>query len=272
VVCQPRFLHLHPSTPPTSWLPFHLCDFRGRCLVSIPNCKSIANRATATMETLAALGLAGNIVQFIQFTSQLMKDSSELRKSSVGYTAKVLELETLYGHLHELNASIETSLRSASVYISSSGAASFGNLSTLCKEDCVKLLETVSQLRLQKGSNTGWKSFRAALQLHWKKGEIRDLEERLKRTESTITLHTCTMARCDSCCFIPPEPVELIKIVSPTRLRAASSSSYKRRVNCSSALSRESSIKFWCRSDTSKQKSTKSDKETQTLPFRLPMR
>jgi len=145
------------------------------------------------MEALAALSLAGNTVQFIQFASELLKNSSELRKSSIGCTAKILDLDTLYRQLFHINTAIENGQRDASSYLSEPNAASLQTLSSLCKRDCEKLLETLGRLRSHQGSR--WQTFRMALQLHLKKDEIKDMEDRLQKTQSAMTLQICSMAR-----------------------------------------------------------------------------
>ncbi|KAK0645399.1 hypothetical protein B0T16DRAFT_411116 [Cercophora newfieldiana] len=147
------------------------------------------------METLAALGLAGNVVQFVQFASQLMKNASELRKSSTGCTADVLELEALYEQLRDLSANLSSGQGDAAAYLSRPSAAPFRNLLRICREDCDKLLAIVGQLRLpQQSSSKTWKSFRSALLTYWKKDEINELGRRLERIQAAITLQVCTMA------------------------------------------------------------------------------
>ena len=148
------------------------------------------------MEALAALGLAGNIVQFIQFVSQLMKNTSELRRSSTGCTAKVVELETLYESLRDISMKLESGRHDAWAYLSTDEAKSFRTLLTLCKVDCAELLAIVNCLRLpQKASSGRWESFRVALLLHWNKDKIQALEARLQKAQADMTLHIFTVAR-----------------------------------------------------------------------------
>lgn len=150
------------------------------------------------MEALAALGLASNIVQFIQFTSNVIGAAVELRDAPAGSsTTEILTLDALYTQLHHISVALEASHERAAAYLMTDGpaVASFRTLSALCKEDCKRLLETVSQLRVQPSSSGKWKSFRVALKVAWKKSEIKDLEDRLSKTQTTMTLHVCTIAR-----------------------------------------------------------------------------
>lgn len=54
------------------------------------------------IEALAAIGLAGNVVQFADFASQLVKAGRELYKSANSTTVKNEELELLARHLRDL--------------------------------------------------------------------------------------------------------------------------------------------------------------------------
>jgi len=148
------------------------------------------------MVTLAALGLAGNIVQFVQFASQLMKNTRRLRKSTTGCIAEVLELEALYEQLYDLSAKLGAGQSAAIPYLSNPDAAPFRRLLDLCRKDCEKLLAIVAKLRVpQQGSNETWKSFRVALLAYWKNDEIKELETRLEKTQAAMTLHVCAMAK-----------------------------------------------------------------------------
>jgi hypothetical protein len=55
------------------------------------------------MDPLTALGLAGNVVQFVQFASSLIQTVVEIRQSSAGCTADVLTLDMVYGQLGDLS-------------------------------------------------------------------------------------------------------------------------------------------------------------------------
>jgi hypothetical protein len=153
------------------------------------------------MDPVSAFGLASCIVQFIQFTANLIYTTVEIRRSSVGCTEDVLTLDTLYGQLHDFNSQLATNHDKAGGYLNSRGSessrnyASFRTVSLLCKSDCEKLLQVVDKLKVRDDSRGRWRSFRTALKMIWKKDDIENLEMRLHRTQTTMTLHICTIAR-----------------------------------------------------------------------------
>jgi hypothetical protein len=156
------------------------------------------------MDPLTALGLASNVVQFVQFTSGLIQTAVEIRRSSAGCTADILSLDSLYGQLNDFNDGLALSHENASGYLNGPGRelpksaqniTSFRTLSLLCKSDCEKLLQAVDKLKVQGGSRGHWQSFRTALKMVLGNDKIEDLERRLNRTQMTMTLHICTIAR-----------------------------------------------------------------------------
>jgi hypothetical protein len=169
------------------------------------------------MDPLTALGLASNIVQFVQFALGLVQTAVEVRGSSAGCTAHVLTLETLYGQLNDFNVELTSSHDNANSYLNRQGSesesvkyvTSFRTLSLLCKSDCARLLRVVDKLKMQDGSRGRWQSFRIALKILWEKDEIEQLEGRLNKTQVTMTLHICTISRY-VCSFISEGQLYLV--------------------------------------------------------------
>ena len=155
------------------------------------------------MDPIVALGLASNVVQFIQYASDLIKTTAEIRRSSSGCPANVRALDDIYGRLKDLGTALSTEavfgadLMPHQTRDLARGVSAVKELSLACKRDCQKLLDVVGELRHSGGSAKPgcWQSFRMALQKHWKQPEIAELEARLTRTQVTMTLHICTLAR-----------------------------------------------------------------------------
>ncbi|KAI1746926.1 hypothetical protein F4782DRAFT_522894 [Xylaria castorea] len=138
------------------------------------------------MDPLTAVGLASNVVQFVQFTSNLIQTAVEIHRSSTGCTTDVLTLDALYRHLSDFNNELASGRNNASGYLngrgseSTYGVPSFRTLSMLCQSDCEKLLSVVGTLKKQHGSTKRWHSFRTALKMFWEKDEIEHLEDRVR--------------------------------------------------------------------------------------------
>jgi len=154
----------------------------------------------AQMEALAALGLASNVTQFISFAFELISTSLEINDSVSGCADELSSLEAVYRRLDDLSAG----LQSGPVSISPGPATLRNSTSTIkslsreCQDDCTKLLEIIDNLKTTAVGWRGpkfWRSFRSALRTALKKGEIAKLEERLKRSQATLTLQICIVVR-----------------------------------------------------------------------------
>ena len=133
------------------------------------------------METLAIIGLVGNIVQFVDFSGKLISKSAELYQSSEGALAENIDIETATKHLLLLNKK----LKDAS---SATGDASIQRLSVSCHAAAIDLLVALDKVKT-KGEQKRWKSIRKALRSIWGKGEIEELERRLTRFREELNLH-----------------------------------------------------------------------------------
>ncbi|KAI0100085.1 hypothetical protein GGR51DRAFT_378842 [Nemania sp. FL0031] len=149
------------------------------------------------MESLAALGLASNVIQFISFASKLISTSLEIHESLSGCTDDVSILDTVYGRLNKLSAGLRT--RSEKGLFDSlephENVEAIIDLSRACEADCRKLMTIVKNIKLGAGLKGPklWLSFKAAVKAAIEKNEIIRLEERLSRTQVALTLHICTI-------------------------------------------------------------------------------
>ncbi|KAK5654647.1 hypothetical protein OQA88_6968 [Cercophora sp. LCS_1] len=145
------------------------------------------------MDPLTAVGLAGSVVQFISFAIQLISKTKEVHASAKGQTEHVATIESIYGQLMDFSVKLEMSSKRELVETSSEAVKhviAINDLSRSCEADCRRLLDIVRKLRSSGGR---WQGFRAALKTVWKAGEIDELEERLHRAQTTLTLHLCSL-------------------------------------------------------------------------------
>ncbi|CAH0043630.1 unnamed protein product [Clonostachys solani] len=148
------------------------------------------------MDPVSAFGLAASVAQFVMFTSTLISQGTEIYRSSSGLSSDGSTIEAIYGRLHELSMALDTP---AHAIVFDGGQCmrqveTIAELSRVCKADCAQLLGIVASLKVEDGSRSKWKSFRAALKAHWKNGEIAKLEDRLEKTQTTLTLQICTIS------------------------------------------------------------------------------
>ncbi|KAJ2977575.1 hypothetical protein NUW58_g7768 [Xylaria curta] len=162
------------------------------------------------MEALAALGLASNIVQFLDFTWRLTSAAGEIRNSASGATERTIELDKIYGklsgfcsNLAKPSEAVEDNEEAQRVQKLFSNSANdlqrhiiiqshnrdLQALASDCIPLCQQLLAATNKLQARGGSSHKFKSFKTALRTLWDEKKIDDLEERLKRYQHTISLH-----------------------------------------------------------------------------------
>ncbi|KAI5924591.1 hypothetical protein F4810DRAFT_719159 [Camillea tinctor] len=146
------------------------------------------------MDPLSASSLAGTIIQFVTFTCTLLRKSSEIYNSETGKPGEVDTLQTVYTKLKSICLEFCTSDSNAilgttpCIPDSMSTVSAFQGLFEITKQDCDWLLRTVEKNLSTNRPLSRWKSFRSALELMWKRHDIEDLENRLHRTQGTVSL------------------------------------------------------------------------------------
>lgn len=153
-------------------------------------------------DPLTALGIAGNVVQFISFAGELIDRTQEIANSHDGALVKHTELETITTSILAFNDLITyTSIR----YRKEKGKPQKDSLSpqelheenlieldeqlSLLCADCnslaQQLLAAIADLKRQ-GSFKQWNTFRQALRSVWKEDKIADLSQRLDAYRTQI--------------------------------------------------------------------------------------
>jgi hypothetical protein len=134
------------------------------------------------------IGLAGNIVQFIDYASKLIFSTYEIYKSSSGSSKDHVHLESISMRLLELNRALEPTLAQ-----NFTEEKAVNELREECRRDTVALLDLIKALKAKKDSK--WSSFRKALKCAWEKERIDQLEKRLKDHRSEIATHLVAVIR-----------------------------------------------------------------------------
>ena len=120
------------------------------------------------MESVAILGVAGNVLQFVDFGLRILSKARELRKRSS--TEENVETEAIAIHLKETLAKINAYSPPAS------------SAATTIQSQCVKiideLIEAVHALKIS-GQPSRWKSFRKVIKAVRSKEKINDWTRRL---------------------------------------------------------------------------------------------
>lgn len=99
------------------------------------------------LESIAALSLAGNMVQLIDFGCRLLSNSRTLYKSSEGVLAEILELESIATSLRTLSEG-RTS-KSPQIASQSPDESILVSLAQGCKDIADEFLQALDELRVK---------------------------------------------------------------------------------------------------------------------------
>lgn len=130
------------------------------------------------MEALTAVGLAGNIVQFIDFGCGLFNQASSIYHSQSGATKGAQDLQTITESLLSLSSNLEKSLENQNQHDHIDGQQRLKLLAKSCRDTAKELVITLQSIRAKKAGSK-WHSFRASLAGLMKETEINSLEKRL---------------------------------------------------------------------------------------------
>jgi hypothetical protein len=141
------------------------------------------------LDPFSTLGLAGNIIQFVDFRSKLVAGTVEVYQSAQSTSANHLHLENITTSLSELCTGLGSarSARQPNTASSTPPEHTFNTLAENCHKDVKELLDVLEELKV-KGGNRKWGSFRQALKGVWKDGKILRQEKRLSGYRSELVI------------------------------------------------------------------------------------
>ncbi|KAK7976616.1 hypothetical protein PG989_015079 [Apiospora arundinis] len=147
------------------------------------------------MEPLTALGLAANVAQFLGYGTKLIATAKEVHSSSEGVTQQISTLDTLYGKLGTLSSVLRLPSQPPGKmgWDAVTYETAIQDIARVCQDDCNKLLELTKQLKRGDGHSTRFSSLKIALKTMRKSNQINELEQRLHRTQQTLTLQICSL-------------------------------------------------------------------------------
>jgi len=138
------------------------------------------------MESLAAIGLAGNIVQFISFSSTLISKSREIRQSASGISKETVDLRLVAEDISQF---------STQFLFAESSSEQLSLIAKSCNDVAQELQTAISKLQCEhvttgaKTRPTKWQSFRKALKCVWEKEQIGELKARLEVLREQMMMH-----------------------------------------------------------------------------------
>jgi hypothetical protein len=137
------------------------------------------------LDPLTALGLAGNVIQFVDFACKLFKGTRSIYKSSSGVGKENDVLETIAADLSRLVSGI---------VICPEHSVELRSLASQAKCISTELLNALENVRVH-GQKTKWKCFVAALKEAWNSSRLDEMSGRLFALQSQINMHIQVMIR-----------------------------------------------------------------------------
>lgn len=187
--CRPTH-SFYPRSPSQS-LAFHHRRFPAGVLLFTPNSTLIGDQLLQqlNMEATAALGIAGNIVQFIDFSQKFCRAVFQIYHLATGATKHNDAVETLIDNFTSSLDTLSADLSKYCAHLSSAvpGGASSNNhvgdqmqaLVENCREVAVELQRRLDSVKM-KGQQAGKrKAILVAVKAMWKEKEFQDLEQTL---------------------------------------------------------------------------------------------
>lgn len=130
-------------------------------------------------ETLAALGLASNVLQFVECGFRMIKTAKDLKSSSDGATKLNREVELLARNLNDTMKAIKAS---DAVPVSSEMSQAVSTCTDLSDE----LIQMLENLKVDPDKDSSWTRVKASVRSFRKADEIKALDERLNRFRTQI--------------------------------------------------------------------------------------
>jgi len=131
------------------------------------------------LEPLAALGVASNVIQLVDFAVGLVADTSDIYKSAAGASGNSRTLEAIAQDASRLSDAIK---------LFDECPATLQALAVEAKEVADELLKTVKRLQVS-GRRRIWSSFMLALKETWNSKKIEAFAGRLEKLQSQLTSH-----------------------------------------------------------------------------------
>jgi hypothetical protein len=139
------------------------------------------------MEPLSALSIATAVVQFLDFTANVVSGTCEIYKNSSDYAQRNIDIEKITTSLVSLNDDIRNSLSQSDRHQQSARDQQIEELAKRCNELGERVLAALQRLQ-PKRKPTLWTSFRLALRSIWSESEIESLEKTLEKYQRQISM------------------------------------------------------------------------------------
>jgi len=134
------------------------------------------------LDPITALGVAGNIVQFIDFGLKATSKAREIHRNDKGMTVEHADLQLVTKDLVALSAQLY-----ATVGLSGQTEA-LEELCGKCAKTSIELLSALQTFTVT-GAKSKWKSTRKALKSLWGREKVEEIKKRLLEFREQLKFH-----------------------------------------------------------------------------------
>jgi hypothetical protein len=136
------------------------------------------------LDPWTAMGLAGNIVQFVDFGCKLISETRTIYKSKAGASERTRNLETITADLEQLCDGLAISVSRGTTMVDEN----LRRIAFECQEVAKELRTVLLTLHID-GKETVWSSFIVAVQEIWTKDRVTSLASRLDALQGQLNTH-----------------------------------------------------------------------------------
>ena len=139
------------------------------------------------LEALAAVSLAGAVVQFVQFTTSLASKSNEFHKSVDGTIKEHIEVREYAEHYSRLSQRLKTATQVSSILLSDYEAALLA-VANRSLSKCQEIMQVLDRLQQSKHKKS-FSSLRAALKAVWNEEKVESCFQELRLVREELVVH-----------------------------------------------------------------------------------
>jgi arginyl-tRNA synthetase len=141
------------------------------------------------MDPIIALGLASNILTFVDYATKIMTGTYEVYKSVTGTTEENAHIDTIIGDLRKVTDDLDSDLVGETKH-----ERALKELASKCEKLSDELLRLLEKL-IVSGNHSTWKSLKVKIKSMRKEKELAGMEKRLGEYRSQILLRLTLMLK-----------------------------------------------------------------------------
>ena len=152
------------------------------------------------MDPLSALSLAANVIQFVDFSFELLNSSRKIYNSISGTSEDGQHLQKVHSELPAFSTQLRDDKNHSAKVIpaenQSEHSSSLRETAEACRKDCERLLGIIEKLKVKSGTRRKWwQSFSIAILEVWKSKDVERLKKRIDEYRNSMILKLCAISK-----------------------------------------------------------------------------